>query len=83
MNTMNDLPVGAMFRAARDDRRSDGRVVKNDKIYVKVGASTAVEVNDFKAECVFDVTMPVRKIRDTPVGFKLTDIPLYNSINRK
>lgn len=78
---LNELAVGAMFRALRSDKRSDGSVVKNDKVYVKVGASTAVDVNNFKDECVFDVQMPVRLIRETPVGFKLIDVPLYNSIN--
>jgi len=77
----NDLKIGNMFRALRDDRRSDGTTVKNDKIYVKVGASTAVDVNNFKNECVFDVKMPVRIIRENPIGFKLSDIPLYNSLN--
>lgn len=78
---MNDLKIGSMFRALRNDKRSDGTIVKNDKVYVKVGASTAVDVNNYKDECVFDVLMPVRLIRETPVGFKLVDIPLYNSIN--
>lgn len=78
---MNELKIGSMFRALRDDKRSDGRIVKNNKVYVKVGASTAVDVNNFKDECVFDVLMPVRLIRETPVGFKLSDIPLYNAIN--
>ena len=78
---MNELKVGSMFRALRNDRRSDGRVVNNDKVYVKVGASTAVDVNKFDDECVFDIHMPVRLIRETPVGFNLTDIPLFNSIN--
>lgn len=78
----NDLKIGAMFRALRDDKRSDGRVVPNTKkVYVKVGASTAVDVNDFKDECVFDVRMPVRMIRENPIGFKLTDIPLYKAIS--
>ena len=78
----NELKVGSLFRGLRDDRRHDGRVVSNTKkVYVKVGASTAVDVNDFKDECVFNVEMPVRLIRETPVGFKLIDIPLYVSIS--
>ena len=78
---LNELKIGSMLRCLRDDKRSDGRVVKNDKVYVKVGASTAVDVNNFEDECVFDVHMPVRLIRDNPVGFRLTDIPLYLAIN--
>lgn len=80
--TFNELEIGKVFRALRNDIVGKGpvaRIVRNDSSYIKVGHNVSVDVRTGK-DCIFRLDMPVKPI-DTAANVDVRSMQSYKICN--
>ena len=81
--TFNDLPIGTIFRALRNDIVGKGtiaRIVNNNGMYAKVGHNVSVDITKH-VDCIFRMDMPVREVV-TKLNVDVTQLASYRACNK-